>query len=210
MRGFIVMADKGTIIIEGSEELDKRIQALQTDSPGFEKRLREAIRKVLAEVRKALQKSAAPGLNMKSDPRKAYKAVRMAVYRRLLGGQVNILSSYNARPGLYYEPPRHPSKRGGNRMKQSPRTHDIMSYSGADRGFILRFLNDGTEARYTGGRNGRTASQRNRFIMRNNGRGYRGNIAPRNWFGPRSQQELEAASRNIQAMVDDIINGIFV
>ena len=95
-------------------------------------------------------------------------------------------------------------------MKQSVRTHDIMSYSGADRGFILRFLNAGTEARYTGGRNGTTKSQRNRFIMRNNGRGYRGNIAPRNWFGPRSQQELEAASRNIQAMVDDIINEIFV
>lgn len=202
------MADKGTVIIEGAEELNKRIQALQTNSPGFEKRLRGVIRKVLAEVRKALQQSAASGLKMDSDPRKAYKAVRMAVYRRLLGGQVNILKSYDARPGLYYEPPRHPSKRGGNRMKQSERTHDIMSYQGADRGFILRFLNDGTQNRAVEfmPNSSRKVDKWNKHPNT----GYRGSIAPRNWFGPRSQQELEAASRNIQAMVDDIINGNFV
>lgn len=207
------MADKGTVIIEGAEELNKRIQALQTDSPGFEKRLRGVIRKVLAEVRKALQQSAASGLKMDSDPRKAYKAVRMTVYRRLLGGQVNILSSYDARPGLYYEPPRHPSKRGGNRMKQSGRTHDIMSYQGADRGFILRFLNDGTAGRNI--KNFAVNPKRDDWPSvkkwnKHPNTGNRGHIAARNWFGPRSQQELEAASRNIQAMVDDIINGNFV
>lgn len=204
------MADNGIITITGLSEFEAKLQKLKTDNPGFEKRLRDAIRKVLSEVRKSMQNSAKAGLNMNSDPRKAYKAVRMAVYRRLLGGQVNILNSYNARPGLYYEPTRHPSHRGGNRMKQSQRTRDIMSYQGSDRGFILRFLNAGTEVRYIGGRNGRTQSQRDRFIENHNGTGHRGKIASRNWFGPRSHDELENASRNIQALIDDIINDVFV
>ena len=206
------MADikNGTVTITGLSEFEEKLKKLKTDNPGFEKRLREAIRRVLSEVRKSMQRSAKVGLNMNSDPRNAYKAVRMAVYRRLLGGQINILQSYNSRPGLYYEPPRHPSRRGGNRMKQSQRTRDIMSYQGSDRGFILRFLNAGTEARYTGGRNGETQSQRERFIRNHEGRGFRGNISARNWFGPRSHEELENASRNIQALIDDIINDVFV
>lgn len=201
------MADNATIEITGLEERIEQLGSISTKNPVMEKRIREIIRAALKEVRAAMQRSARTGLNMNADPRKAYKAVRMAVYRRIFGGQVNILQSYGAVPGVYYEPPRHPAARGGNRMKQSTRTHDIMSYQGGDRGFILRFLNDGTDVRYTGGRNGKTVRQKERFIELNNGRGHRGSIAARNWFGPRSQQELETASRNIQAMIDDLILG---
>lgn len=203
------MADTGTIEIKGLEERIKQFGEASTKNPMMRKRINEVIRKTLNEVRKAMQRSAKTGLNMKADPRNAYKAVRMAVYRRIFGGQVNILQSYGSKPGVYYEPQRHPSHRGGNRMKQSSRTHDLMSYQGADRGFILRFLNAGTDARYAGhGRNGRTESQRNRHIMNIGGRGYRGAISARNWFGPRSQEELERAARNIDALIDDIISGI--
>ena len=203
------MADNATIEIKGLDERLKQFGEASTKNPMMEKRIREVIRKVLSEARKSMQRSAKTGLNMNADPRNAYKAVRMAVYRRIFGGQVNILQSYNAMPGVYYEPPRHPSHRGGNRMKQSTRTHDLMSYQGADRGFILRFLNAGTEVRYSGhGRNGRTQSQRDRHIMNTDGRGHRGRIAARNWFGPRSQEELEHAARNIDALIDDILNGI--
>lgn len=203
------MADNSTIEITGLEERIKQLGEASTKNPQMAKRIREVIRKVLLEVRKSMQRSAKVGLNMNADPRNAYKAVRMAVYRRIFGGQVNILQSYGSKPGVYYEPPRHPSNRGGNRMKQSERTHDIMSYQGADRGFVLRFLNAGTEVRYAGhGRNGRTESQRNRFIMNTGGRGHRSRIKERNWFGPRSQDELENAARNIDALIDDIISGV--
>ena len=203
------MADKA-IIVSGGAELEQRLAKLRTNSPGFEKRLREAIRKVLLAARRALSQSAKSGLEMQEDPRQAYKAVRAAVYRRIFGGQVNILQSRRAGAMRYYEPPRHPAPRGGNRAPQSQRTHDIMSYTGKDRGFILRFLNQGTEARYIGGRNGRTQDERNTFALHHNGRGFRGRIAARQWFGAASQSQLEKASADMQALIDRIINEEFV
>ena len=203
------MADYGMIEIEGLEERIKKFGELSTKNPMMRKRINEVIRKTLLEVRKAMQRSAKAGLNMNADPRKAYKAVRMAVYRRIFGGQVNILQSYGSKPGMYYEPQRHPSRIGGNRMKQCETTRDIVSYQGADGGFILRFLNAGTEVRYAGhGRNGRTEYQRTRHVELTGGRGHRGAIQERNWFGPRSQEELEHAARNIDALIDDIITGV--
>jgi len=64
-----------------------------------------------------------------------------------------------------------------------------MSYEGKDRGFILRFLNAGTDTRRT------------RY-------GNRGAIAPRNWFGGASQHQLENAANNLDKMINDIILGI--
>lgn len=207
------MADikNGTVTINGIEELDKKIKQLSTDSPGFEKRLRDAIRKVLGEVRAKLQQSAESGLQMKGDPRQAYKAVRYAVYKRILGGQVNILDPRKVQKAPY-NPPRklQPKQRGGNRMVRSNRTQDLMEYYGASRAFVLRFLNAGTEARYNGGRNGRTEQERDKFIIANEGRNYRGRIAPRNWFGPRSHSELQNAAYRIQDIIDRVINDEFV
>ena len=206
----MITTGNGTITIEGQEQLEAKLKALKTDSPGFEKRLRDAIKKVLGEVRKKLQGEAQSGLQMQSDPRNAYKAVRYAVYKRIFGGQVNILDSRKASKASY-EPARHPSQRGGNRMARSQRTKDLMEYQGASRGFVLRFLNAGTDARYAGhGRNGRAEAEKERFILQNDGRGYRGRIAPSNWFGPRSQHELENAAGRIQEIIDRVINDEFV
>lgn len=202
------MADNGTIEIKGLDERIKQFGEASTKNPVMRKRINEVIRQVLGQVRKSLQSQAQSGLQMKNDPRKAYKAVRMAVYRRIFGGNVNILQSRKAGEGHYYEPPRHPSHRGGNRMLQSERTRKMMSYQGSERGFILRFLNQGTDVRYTGGRNGRTQSDKFRFVDSHGGRGHRGAIAARNWFGPRSQAELERAAANIDAMIDDIVSGV--
>lgn len=204
------MADKA-IIVSGGAELEQRLAKLRTSSPGFEKRLREAIRKVLLVARKALSQSAKSGLEMQEDPRQAYKAVRAAVYRRIFGGQVNILQSRRAGAMRYYEPPRHPSPRGGNRASQSQRTRDIMSYSGKDRGFILRFLNAGTApraARSIGGnslRTGGVSIWKTRSLGAN-----RGQIRARQWFGAASQSQLEKASADMQALIDRIINEEFV
>lgn len=202
----------GAITIEGLSELDKKLAQLKTDNPGFEKRLRGVIRKVLGEARAVLSSQAESGLQMQSDPRHAYKAVRYAVYKRLFGGQVNILQSRKASGNRSsYQPTlKGLPKRGGNRRTRSERTKSIDSYEGSDRGFILRFLNAGTKARYAGyGRNGRTESDYNRFVLNHGGRGFRGSIAARNWFGSASHRQLEAVAEDMQILIDKIINDEF-
>ena len=207
------MADSGNIEITGLEERIKQFDAITTNNPEMRKRVNEVIRRVLAGVRKRLQDNAASGLGMQSDPRQAYKAVRSAVYRRMFGGQVNILQKRKAGAMHFYAPPRKgtsdPKGRGGNRAKRSQRTIDLLSYTGADRGFILRFLNAGTVDRSIHSMGDRSLNRGGVMKIRTKSiGGNRGSIAPRNWFGPRSQQELERASFNIQEMIDDIIKGV--
>lgn len=189
------MADikNGIITIEGLDALEEKLKRMRTDDPTFEKRLRGAIRQIIMEARKELSDNAQTGLQMESDPRHAYRAVRSSVYKRLFGGQVNILSSRKAGTGRLYEPQRtlDPSKRGGNRRPRGKRTEHLMSYQGKDRGFILRFLNAGTAERET------------RF-------GNRGAISARNWFGSASQQEMNMAADKLQVIIDRIINDEFV
>lgn len=213
------MADKGTIVIEGMEERIKQLQELQTTNPAMEQRIRKVIREVIKQVRGKLASEAQSGLQMKSDPRNAYKAVRSAVYRRIFGGQVNILQSRKAGGGRFYAPPRtsQAGQRGGNRMTRSERTVALMSYQGKDRGFILRFLNAGTSERgmkdfhydearehVRRGSRGGNVSKYGKTINT----GTRGSIAARNWFGNRSHHEMEAAADNIDKMIDDILQGI--
>ena len=204
------MADQATIEITGLEERIRQLGEASTNNPMMQRRIREVIKQVLGRVRKDLQDHAASGLQMQTDPRSAYKAVRFAVYRKLFGGQVNILSPRNKGKGRLYEPPRklQPKQRGGNRRTRGDRTTELMSYFGKDRGFVLRFLNAGTRVRYNGGRNGRTEEQYNTFIAHHEGRGHRGAISARNWFGGASQNQLENAANNLDKMINDIILGI--
>jgi ribosomal protein S20 len=209
------MADNATIEIKGLDERIKQFGEASTKNPEMRKRINEVIRAMMKEVRKKLQDNAQSGLQMKSDPRKAYKAIKMAVYRKIFGGNVSILSPRRAGTLRLYEPTRKgtrdPYGRGGNRMKRPKggRTETMMSYTGGDRWMILQWLNAGTKARYSGnGRNGRTEAQYNKFILDHNGRGFRGSIGARNWFGPRSSQELMAAAANLDKMLDDIVSGI--
>lgn len=204
------MADQATIEITGLEERIRQLGEASTNNPMMQRRIREVIKQVLGRVRKDLQDHAASGLQMQIDPRSAYKAVRFAVYRKLFGGQVNILSPRNKGKGRLYEPPRklQPKQRGGNRRIRGDRTTELMSYFGKDRGFVLRFLNAGTRVRYNGGRNGRTEEQYNTFIAHHEGRGHRGAISARNWFGGASQHQLENAANNLDKMINDIILGI--
>ena len=204
------MAQNGTVEIRGLEERIKKFGEASTKNPMMRKRINEVIRQMMKDVRKKLQDNAQSGLQMKSDPRKAYKAVKMAVYRKIFGGNVSILSPRRAGTLRLYEPPRHPSQRGGNRIKRPKggRTETMMSYTGGDRWMVLQWLNNGTRERYIGGRNGKTEAQYNKFIADRNGRGFRGSISARNWFGPRSTQELRSAAANLDKMIDDIVSGI--
>ena len=84
-----------------------------------------------------------------------------------------------------------------------------MSYQGADRGFILRFLNQGTTDRVIhqmGGHNLRTGSTT--VLKTKSIGGNRGSITARNWFAGKSQAELEKAAQNLDILIDKIVQGI--
>ena len=196
------------IVTIGLEDQVKKIEKLRTSDPTMAKLLNAEIRTMLRKVRDALSKQAKTGLQMNSDTRQAYKAVQHMVYKRIFGGNVNILQRRKAGEKRAYDPPRKlvAGQRGGNRRKRSDRTKDLQEYYGADLGFVLRFLNAGTEGRYAGfGRNGRNEDERNKFILKTGGMGWRGRIKPRNWFGNASQAEMEKYAGELDAYIDNII-----
>lgn len=206
---------KGAFTIEGYEEQVNQLKSLMTDDPGFRRRVNAVISQVLKEARNAISQEA-HGI-IKNDPRSAYRAVRSAVYKRILGGQVNILQKRKAgTPTNYQKPLKGLPKRGGNRWGRSERTKALEGYQGSDRGFVLRFLNAGTADRmitsYTDRdgtrhtlRSGRTSN-----IRTHSTGGNRGSIAARNWFGSASHKALENASLHIQELIDRIIAQEFV
>lgn len=134
-------------VMEGLQEQIKQLDALLTSSPGMEKHIRNVISKVMLKALKRMRNEVHG--DMPDDPRKAYKAVRMAVYRRILGGNINILNKKRAGSPSSYTPTRtlKSGQRGGNRRLRSDRTLRLDSYNAGDRGFILRFLNAGTNLR---------------------------------------------------------------
>lgn len=172
--------------VEGFVEQKKELEKLMMSNPAMEKKVQGLIRKVLGEVRKHMGTAAQDA--MQSDPRQAYKAVKMAVYKRILGGNVSILQKKRASSGGTYTPTKtlRTGQRGGNRRLRSERTMKLESYVGNERGFILRFLNAGTQIRMT------------RY-------GNRGAIAPRNFFGNRSHMEMKQAAKNLEALIDNLI-----
>lgn len=172
---------------DGFVEQKKELEKLMMSNPAMEKKVQGLIRKVLGEVRKNIGSAAREA--MESDPRNAYKAVRSAVYKRILGGNVNILQKRRASGrGGSYTPTKtlKNGQRGGNRILRSERTMMLESYIGSDRGFVLRFLNAGTQQRST--------------IY-----GNRGSIATRNFFGNRSHADMEKAAQNLETLIDELI-----
>ena len=148
-------AGADTIRVEVNEDLieqHRRAMArLLVSDPETRKRLKAVIRK---EIKNARNKTASDVRNsLENDPRSAYRAVKHAVYKSVLGGNVSILAARKA--GVRYRllVPRkldeNPNQRGGNRIPRSPRTEALETYFGKDRGFVLRFLNSGTEERHT-------------------------------------------------------------
>ena len=177
---------EGNVQIDGLVKQRQELEQLMMSNPAMEKRVQGLIRKVLLEARRTISNQAKT--DIKADPRKAYKAVKTAVYKRILGGSVSILNKKRAGATSLYEPPRtlQAGQRGGNRRSRSMRTEQVMSYQGADRGFILRFLNAGTDQRQT------------RF-------GNRGSISPRNFFANSSQPAMQKAAEQLGTLIDDMI-----
>lgn len=191
------MADiTGNIEVDGLVRQREELERLMMGNPQMEKRVQKLIRKVLMAARKQVSQSAQGA--MKSDPRQAYKAVKTAVYRRILGGSVSILNKRRAGAPGSYEPSRklRQGQRGGNRVPRGQRTQQVMSYQGADRAFVLRFLNQGTTDREAGTRGGRLG-------------GNRGAISARNFFSSSSHRAMQQAADQLTKLIDDMIKQEF-
>lgn len=194
----------GSVVLEQQHLLEK---ALSTN-PKTKEALRKLIRRVIMQAR------AHTVGNIKfenGDPRQSAHAVRTSVYKKILGGNINIYNSKKAHGFNNYEPPRtlRPGQRGGNRMTRSFETNRRMHYGALDRGFILRFVNSGTKVRYAGsGRNGRNEYQYNKFINDHNGVSNRGSIAARNFFRGAAEPTLVRAADELANLIDTELENI--
>ena len=178
--------------IDGFVKQRKELEALMMSNPAMEQKVQKIIRTVLMTARRKISGEAKSA--MQADPRQAYKAVKTAVYRQILGGSVSILNKRRAGAMSLYEPQRklREGQRGGNRVPRSDRTTQVMSYQGADRAFILRFLNAGTGQRTAGTRNGGI-------------RGNRGAIRARNFFANSSYRYMQQAAEQLTSLIDELI-----
>lgn len=141
-------------MVEGLTEQMAQLDRLLASNPDMEKRMRRVVSKVLIKAQKRMQKDVAS--DMPNDPRQAAKAVRKLVYRQILGGNINILRKTRATAGAStYTPTRtlKSGQRGGNRRVRGERTMRMESYNADDRGFILYWLNSGTNMRQMKGFN---------------------------------------------------------
>lgn len=185
-----------SVVMQQSRVLE---QALSTN-PKTQKALQKLIRKVILEARKSVSDAAEN--KMKHDPRGAAQAVRTSVYKKILGANINIFSSRKAHGQNIYEPPRKGvSGRGGNRRTRSGRTRQIMGYAPLDRGFILRWINDGTP----GARNIEFTPNDRRKVDKWNkhpNTGNRGNISARNFFRGAGERALAQAADNLATLID--------
>ena len=207
------MADiNGAFEVDGLLKQKQELESLLTSNPAMEKKVQNLIRKVLMAARKEVSKSAKDA--MKSDPRQAYKAVKTAVYRQILGGSVSILNKRGVKFDNY-EPSRalRAGQRGGNRRERSDRSNKLLHYAGDSRAFVLRFLNAGTQGRVIQflsdphrsqvKRGSRGGDLRKYGKTTNTGR--RGNITPRNFFGTSSHTAMQKAAEQLRVLIDDMI-----
>lgn len=206
----------GRFEIDGLVAQRKELDAMLSGNPQMEKRLQKVIRQVLITARRTVADRVKSEL--KNDPRKAYKAVKTSVYRQVLGGNLSIL---NKRRGTFaaYEPSHtiREGQRGGNRRPRSEKTNKRMHYDGASRAFVLRFLNAGTNGRsvrfvYDPHRpkvkRGSQGGDVEKYGKTTN-TGYRGSIAPRNFFADSSHRAMQQAAAQLSQIIDDMIRKEF-
>ena len=178
-----------TVFLEQKQILE---QALSTN-PKTQKALQKLIQQVIKQARIDTMNA----IKFENgDPREAVRSIRRSVYKKILGANINIYDSRKAHGSNSYEPPRHPSRRGGNRMARSTRTQQIMSYAPQDRAMILRWVNSGTQKRQAlGGRMSKRGFDDSRG-------GNRGSIAPRNFFRNAGERALVKAVNELANLID--------
>lgn len=205
------MAQTSAFEVDGLVQQKQQLEALLMSNPAMEKKVQGLIRNVLMAARKEISQAAKSVI--KSDPRKAYKAVKTSVYRQILGGSVSILNKRHGNMGYNTPSPIIREGRGGNRRRRNAKTVAVQSYIGDSRAFILRFLNEGTSNRSISFRSDPHRDKINRGSRGGNVQKYgkttntgnRGYIAARNFFGSSSQHAMQKAAGELSALIDDLI-----
>lgn len=190
----------GTVSIEGYTENAQILERLLTSDADFAKAYRKLIRASLREAKRKVSNDIKYAIGVNKDPRAAYKAVKMAVYKSIFGGNISILSRKKASNiRTTYHAPRTlvVGQRGGNRVPMSARTMQVNSYYGQDRSFILRWLEEGIpeEKRYAGSRGGHL-------------HGYRGPLPKQDTFEESAPREMEEAIGQIAEALATYINSV--
>lgn len=185
----------------------KALEAALSTNPKTQKALQKLVREVVLEARRNVVNSIKFD---NGDPRGTRQAVRSTVYRKILGGNINILNSKKTHGKNSYITPKtsRGKKRGGNRMARSPRTQQILDYSGLDRAFIMRFVDSGTKQRFVGFRNA-MSSNHNRYLQTKarwdaggNRTGNRGAIAARGFFTRYGERAMELAADRLAELIE--------
>lgn len=200
---------------EGFVQQSRELDRLMMSNPDMENMVRRLIRKVIAKARKDMSEAAKA--SMKASPHQTYRAVKSAIYRQILGGNVSLLNKRGVKMSNY-EPPRtlKSGQRGGNRKRRSTRSEDLIHYAGNSRGFVLRFLNAGTDDRAI--KNFKSDPHRDKVKRGSQGgdvnkygnvgkvnTGNRGSITARNFFAQNEITIMNKASEELVAMIDDLI-----
>ena len=183
----------GYVTITGFAECDRMLGKLMTTDPSMAANMRKLVRLVLREARNRISKDASNYL--KSDPRKAARAVKYSVYKSIFGGNTSILQKKKGTAGARYELRRqrmvemNPHMRGGNRIPRNDKDgrNRLDTYFGADRGYILRFIASGTVPR--------TARY-----------GNRGSIRQTDWFSHSAVWHMDQAAQEMADAINEYVN----
>jgi hypothetical protein len=173
------------------EEVNEALARLMINHPDTRKRIKKMLTEEARMIRQNISKDMR--LNMDSDPRRAYAAVKRSLYKKILGFNVSILDARkgSVRSMTIWRPPRkldeNPHQRGGNR---SDRTKALDGYFGKDRAFVLRFYNSGTTQRAT------------RY-------GNRGAIRSRRIFETSASFQMQGAINEISEMIENVMKEEF-
>lgn len=156
----------------------KLLEAALSSNPDTERKVRTMVREVLKEAREEIIRSVhfANG-----DPRQSIQAIRRITYKQILGGNVNIYNRRKASGSCVHG---NSSQRPAGNRQRSASTQRILDYGPLDRGFVLRFVNQGTTRRTTA-------------------YGNRGSISPRNFFGSVGGEKVSHAAEKLSLMIDE-------
>lgn len=153
------------------------------------------IRKAFARVAKPVKMDVQQAFraSVKSDRRKASRGVRIITLKKGKGVVVGLLDPRKAGNAMAIGSNSTGGKSGIRRKrKRSKRTNQVDGYQGADRSFILRMHNQGTEVRFAGTRDG------------NIRRAKRGVLTAKPFFN-RAEAGMQRASKSLAQELGKII-----
>lgn len=153
------------------------------------------VRKVFAKVAKPVKQGVQQGFraSVKSDKRKAWKGVRVITLKGGKGVIVGLLNPRKAGNAMSFGGNSTGGRSGIRRKrKRSARTNQVDGYQGADRSFILRMHNQGTEVRFAGTRDGNMRKAK------------RGVLTAKRFFD-RAEAGMQRASQSLAAELGKII-----